>query len=56
MIRAENHAVARGCHSAWLKTFQARGVYDALGYDLFGTLDNHPGDQKQYFLRKRLIP
>jgi integrase/recombinase XerD len=25
MIRVENHAIARGCHSAWLTTFQARG-------------------------------
>ena len=56
MTRAENHAVARGCHSAWLKTFQARGFYEAVGYELFGMLDDHPAGQKQYFLRKRLIP
>jgi N-acetylglutamate synthase-like GNAT family acetyltransferase len=56
MIRAENHAIARGCHSAWLTTFQARGFYEAVGYELFGMLDDYPTGQKQYFMRKRLIP
>lgn len=56
MIRAENHAIARGCHSAWLNTFQARGFYGAVGYELFGMLDNYPAGQNRYFLRKRLIP
>ena len=56
MIRAENHAIARGCHSAWLTTFQARGFYETVGYEPFGMLDNHPAAQKMYFLRKRLIP
>ncbi len=56
MIRAENHAIARGCHSVWLDTFEARGFYEAVGYELFGMLDNYPAGQKRYFLRKRLIP
>ena len=56
MKRAENHAIRKGCHSAWLTTFQARGFYEAVGYELFGTLDNYPAGQKQYFLRKHLIP
>ena len=56
MTRAENHAIARGCHSAWLTTFQARGFYEAVGYELFGMLDNHPAGQEQNFMRKRLIP
>ena len=56
MIRVENHAIARGCHSAWLTTLQARGFYETVGYELFGMLDNHPTGQKQYFLRKRLFP
>src|SRR5262245_25962965 len=32
--RAESEAVARGCHSVWLDTFQfqARGFYEKLGY------------------------
>jgi GNAT superfamily N-acetyltransferase len=56
MNRAEGHAIARGCHSAWLNTFQARGFYEALGYELFGMLDDYPAGQKRCFLRKRLIP
>jgi ribosomal protein S18 acetylase RimI-like enzyme len=56
ITRAENHAIARGCHSAWQTTFQARGFYEAVGYEVFGTLDNFPAGQQQHFLRKRLIP
>jgi N-acetylglutamate synthase-like GNAT family acetyltransferase len=56
LMRAETHAIAKGCHSAWLMTFQARGFYAAVGYEPFGTLDNFPADQKMYFMRKRLIP
>ena len=56
MIRAENHAIASGCHSAWLDTFQARVFYEAVGCEPFGMLDNYPAGQTRYFLRKRLIP
>ena len=56
MTHAEDHAIARGCHSAWLITFQARSFYEAVGYEVFGTLDNFPAAQQQHFLRKRLIP
>lgn len=56
MIRAESHAIARGCHSAWLTTFQARGFYEAAGYELFGMLDNYPAGQKQYFPAKTTCP
>jgi GNAT superfamily N-acetyltransferase len=52
---AEAHALAEGCHSAWLDTFQARGFYLALGYQQFGTLDDYPAGQTRYFLRKRLV-
>ena len=54
MKRAESHAIARGCHSVWLKTFQARGFYEAVGYELFAALDSYPAGQNNYFLRKRL--
>jgi GNAT superfamily N-acetyltransferase len=56
MMRAESHAIARGCHSAWLTTFRARGLYEAVRYELFGMLDDYRVGQKQHFLRKRLIP
>jgi ribosomal protein S18 acetylase RimI-like enzyme len=54
MKRAEDHALARGCRSAWLKTFQARGFYEAVGYELFSALENYPAGQNCYFLKKRL--
>jgi N-acetylglutamate synthase-like GNAT family acetyltransferase len=56
MTRAENHAIELRCHSAWLTTFQARGFYEAVGYEVFGTLDNFPAAQQQHFMKKRLIP
>ena len=55
MAHAEAHAVAEGCHSAWLDTFQARGFYEAFGYQVFGTLEDYPPGQRRSFLRKRLI-
>jgi len=55
LARAEAHAVAAGCHSAWLDTFQARGFYLALGYEVFGALPRYPAGQGRYFLRKRLV-
>lgn len=56
MERAEDIARANDCVGIWLDTyaFQARGFYEKLGFDLFGTLDDHPIGQQRYFLRKRL--
>lgn len=54
MRRAEAHARAKGCHSAWLDTFQARAFYEALGYEVFGQLDQFPGEQVRYFMRRRI--
>jgi ribosomal protein S18 acetylase RimI-like enzyme len=54
LTRAEAHAAAAGCHSAWLDTFQARGFYAALGYREFGALEDYPPGQTRYFMRKRL--
>jgi GNAT superfamily N-acetyltransferase len=56
LAQAETRAVAEGCHSAWLDTFQARGFYQALGYRQFGALSDYPAGQTRYFLRKRLAP
>jgi GNAT superfamily N-acetyltransferase len=54
--RAEREAVARGCHSAWLDTFefQARGFYERLGYTCFGELANYPAGAARYFMKKAL--
>ena len=56
MKRAEDEALARGCHSAWLDTFefQARGFYERLGYTCFGELPNYPADSARYFMKKPL--
>ncbi len=54
MAHAEHHAVAQGCHSAWLDTFQARAFYESIGYAVFGALEDYPPGQTRSFLRKRL--
>jgi GNAT superfamily N-acetyltransferase len=53
--RAEEEAVARGCHSVWLDTFefQARGFYERLGYTCFGELKNYPTGPR-FFMNKQL--
>lgn len=56
MQRAEAEAVARGCHGAWLDTFefQARGFYERLGYTCFGELGDFPIGSSRYFMKKAL--
>jgi GNAT superfamily N-acetyltransferase len=56
MQLAEQEAVARGCHSAWLDTheFQAKGFYERLGYVPFGELLNFPHGFSRIFLQKSL--
>jgi ribosomal protein S18 acetylase RimI-like enzyme len=54
LAAAESHAVAAGCHSVWLDTFQSREFYERLGYTVFGALEDYPQGQTRYFLRKRL--
>jgi ribosomal protein S18 acetylase RimI-like enzyme len=53
---AEAEARARGCHSAWLDsyTFQAAGMYEKLGYRVFGRLQRYPGDAERVFLTRSL--
>ena len=56
MRAAEEEAVRRGCHAAWLHTlsFQARPFYERLGYAVFGTLPDYPPGHLAYFMRKAL--
>ena len=56
MDMAETEARARGCHSAWLDTFefQARGFYEKRGYACFGELADYPPGFRRFFLQKRL--
>jgi len=52
---AERHALAQGCHSAWLDTFSFQGpdYYPKLGYREFARLD-YPPDHQRIFLKKEL--
>lgn len=56
LARAEQYAVGRGCTNAWLNTFsfQARPLYERLGYRVFGTLDDYPQGHSLFFMTKRL--
>jgi GNAT superfamily N-acetyltransferase len=56
MKRAEDEALTRGCHSAWLDTFefQARGFYERLGYICFAELRDYPVGVTRYFMKKAL--
>ena len=55
MRRAEAEALMRGCHSAWLDTFefQARGFYERIGYTCFAELPDYPVGSR-YFMKKTL--
>jgi GNAT superfamily N-acetyltransferase len=56
LTAAEDEARRRGCHHALLDTFdfQARGLYELLGYEVFGTLDDFPRGHRRFFMRKAL--
>ena len=53
---AEREAMSRGCHSAWLDTFefQAREFYERIGYECFGELPNYPIGFSRFFMKKLL--
>lgn len=53
---AEEEARRRGCHSAWIDTFNpvARRAYEAAGYAVFGSLPRFVGDRTRFFLSKTL--
>lgn len=56
MRMAEAEAVRRGCHGAWLDTFefQARGFYEKLGYQCFAELPAYPTGYARFFMKKSL--
>ena len=58
MLLAEAEAMKRGCHAAWLDTFefQAKAFYERIGYSCFGTLGDFPKGSSRYFMRKELGP
>ncbi|MGI4984546.1 MAG: GNAT family N-acetyltransferase [Janthinobacterium lividum] len=53
---AEEEALKRGCHSAWLDThdFQAQPFYERLGYAEFARLPDYPMGHSRIFLKKTL--
>jgi GNAT superfamily N-acetyltransferase len=55
--RAEDIARARGCIGVWLDTysFQAPDFYIKQGYQLFGTIDDHPRGRQRLFFKKGLV-
>lgn len=61
MRLAEEAALNRGCHGAWLDTSSrcARSFYEKLGYETFGMLENREGETPQgharFFLCKRFL-
>ncbi|HEX2591977.1 MAG TPA: GNAT family N-acetyltransferase [Rhizomicrobium sp.] len=54
MAAAEAYAKKRGCTGAYLETFsfQARPLYEKLGYEVVGQIENFPPGHTHYFLKK----
>lgn len=53
---AEKEAIGRGCHGAWIDTFNpiAEKVYQRQGYKPFGSLPDFPVGRSRIFLQKKL--
>jgi GNAT superfamily N-acetyltransferase len=56
ILALEAAARERGCTHAHLDTFsfQARGFYEKLGYEVFSTLDDYPPGHRRFFMKKTL--
>ncbi|TDK39037.1 GNAT family N-acetyltransferase [Rhizobium deserti] len=54
--RAEGEARRRGCHGAWIDTFNpvALAAYKRQGYEVFGELPGFVGGRTRTFLKKPL--
>ena len=54
MDRAEAEAAAMGVHQAYLETtdFQAVGLYEKRGYQVFAQLENQPPGHICYYMKK----
>jgi GNAT superfamily N-acetyltransferase len=57
LATAEAEAIARGCHGAWIDTFnpQALRAYQRQGYVVFGEIPDFPPGRSRTFLQKRLV-
>jgi GNAT superfamily N-acetyltransferase len=56
MQAAEEYALRRGCTGVHLETFsfQARPIYEKLGYTVFGELSDYPAGHSEFFMKKSL--
>jgi GNAT superfamily N-acetyltransferase len=56
LAKAEAEAAERGCHGAWIDTFnpQALRAYQRQGYEIFGELPEFPKGRTRTFLKKSL--
>lgn len=56
LAMAEDEARGRGCHAAWIDTFnsQALRTYQRHGYRVFGELADFPQGRTRSFLQKNL--
>ena len=54
--KVEEETVRRGCIGALLETysFQARGFYERLGYEVYGTVEDFPQRHRLFAMQKRL--
>ncbi len=55
MMAAEAEAVRRGCIGVHLDTYdyQAPGFYRKLGYEVFGSIEDHPPGHTRFWMQKR---
>lgn len=53
----ENTAKKMGCNISHLDTFdfQAKGLYEKLGYTVFGVLEDCPKGHCHYYMSKNLV-
>lgn len=56
MQRAEAFARERGLAGIWLDTFgfQTPAFYEAMGFSVVGTIEDHPRGSRRHFMQKRL--
>lgn len=56
MLKAEEEALKRGCHLAYVDTFnfQAKGFYEKLGYREYGSLPEYAHRFTRHYLAKMI--
>lgn len=56
MLKAEQEAKLRGCHMAYVDTFdfQAKGFYEKLGYAPYGELGDYAHTHTRHYLAKKI--